>query len=312
MDTTVEFLSHYGVPGMKWGHRKAKRLAKKDDKFVKNATSSKTTLAVYNLTADYMNKTGLNRLNNDPKFKDKDLTKDAKLMAAYNKKHEEIYTEAFKASANSMRSPSGKKQYDTKVEGDFLIISAKDVTHSDTGSSRVRLVRNKKGFVIKIIQEDVVLAQSSTSVDEFLEHYGVPGMKWGQRKASAINRNRQLNKASRKKDKATFKSNVSKAKETHAKEVDKARTYVNSGKAKADWKAAKAQYKKDKVEIGSREARKIKAKAAKKRIDAINKSQETRDGKELAQKIISDLVLGTNRTSDANWTSTYDRMFSER
>ncbi len=37
-------------------------------------------------------------------------------------------------------------------------------------------------------------------VDEFLEHYGVPGMKWGRRKASSMSTNRSLNKASRKND----------------------------------------------------------------------------------------------------------------
>lgn len=75
----------------------------------------------------------------------------------------------------------------------------------------------------------------------YLEHYGVVGMKWGERRA-----NRALNKASSAKDW-----------DKHAKDVDAARAKVKSGKLKAESKKAKAQYNQDKLVMGSREARKI-------------------------------------------------------
>lgn len=182
-------LEHYGVKGMRWGQRKSrdsgtisKRMAKKDSRWEKKAGSTKTTLAVYNKTADYMNKVGLNQLNNDPQFKGKDLTKDPKLMTAYNKRHEEIYTKAYSDAAKSFKSPSGSKQLNAKVNGDYLEITVEEVKHADNGQQRYFLVRNETGHVVEMINEEDILAQIGMASDSHLEHYGVKGMKWGVRK----------------------------------------------------------------------------------------------------------------------------------
>jgi hypothetical protein len=55
--------------------------------------------------------------------------------------------------------------------------------------------------------------------DQFLEHAGVKGMKWGKRKA------------------------VSPAKEARKADIDRARERFNSGEARRDYKLAKADYK---------------------------------------------------------------------
>jgi hypothetical protein len=115
---------------------------------------------------------------------------------------------------------------------------------------------------------------SEMTRDEALAHFGVKGMKWGVRKEN-FQRNRALNKASRAKDKAD-----------RTAAVDTARARVKSGEAKREYKAVKAQAKADRINIGSREARKIKREARDKFLDEIELSREARDGKELAERII--------------------------
>ena len=161
-----------------------------------------------------------------------------------------------------------------------------------------------------------------------LEHFGVKGMKWGQRKAgprplavkldqsrfgraaqrnvdrsNARARNRQLNKASRKNDRAQNKADRQKEAAKQARSVDNARAKVASGQLKRDWKAAKAQYKKDKIEIGSREARKIRNKVRDKNYETIAKAREDRDTKEFVQRILKEALIetaaGTARSSYA-------------
>ncbi len=98
-------------------------------------------------------------------------------------------------------------------------------------------------------------------VDDFLAHYGKLGMKWGTRRA-ASRQNRSLNKASRAKDRAKFDTSI-----------DKARDRVKSGATKATYAKAKDQYKRDKVKVGSREAKKVLYKAQAKQYNEINTSR---------------------------------------
>lgn len=109
------------------------------------------------------------------------------------------------------------------------------------------------------------------SEEDFLEHYGKLGMKWGQRKA-----NRALNKTSRAKDR-----------QQHTKDVEKARKHFESGKARSDYKKAKAQYKTNKQTMGSREARKVLNKTKNKNIEMYNKSREYKNGKEAALGVLA-------------------------
>lgn len=111
-------------------------------------------------------------------------------------------------------------------------------------------------------------------VEGFLEHHGVKGMKWGVRKSKS--ELRDLNRASRQKDR-----------EARDKAIDKARARVSSGKTKANFKQAKQNYKHDKLEIGSREARKILNKARAKRTSDIETSQLAKSGKEKATALIA-------------------------
>lgn len=118
-----------------------------------------------------------------------------------------------------------------------------------------------------------------SEIDAWFEHHGVKGQQWGVRHK----RNRELNKASRQKDRAEIRTERAKAAATQARQVDRARGQVASGKVKRDFQQAKADFKVNKREIGSREARKILNEHRAKKMEIIAKAQEARDGKEEVQ-----------------------------
>lgn len=102
-----------------------------------------------------------------------------------------------------------------------------------------------------------VFSSHNMSEDEFLEHYGKKGMKWGVRKAEGSGpSNRELNKASRAKDRADAKATKKKNTDDWDNEIDSARSRIAGGQGRKDVKAAKQQYKADKQALGSREAKK--------------------------------------------------------
>ena len=117
----------------------------------------------------------------------------------------------------------------------------------------------------------IIELEDDIQVEQFLEHHGVKGQKWGIRNKS----NRELNRASRAKDK-----------KKQATQVDKARANIKSGTTKENYKKAKAQYKKDKVNLGSRKAKQILRKAREKKYTEIEKSNEYRNGKEAAAAVL--------------------------
>lgn len=135
--------------------------------------------------------------------------------------------------------------------------------------------------------------EEEMTVDEFLEHFGVLGMKWGRHKAvstdgGAARPTRKdlhaLNKASKKADA-----------DKHASEVDAARTNYSQN-ARKNYLNAKAQYKQDKVTIGKREALKAFNAVKDQNVRDYQKAQEYRDGKERTTAVmlaIGGVVLAT-------------------
>lgn len=196
MTTVDEFLEHHGVKGMKWGVRRqekkaAKKVAKADKKWEKGL--NKQYFEVYNQMADRMNSTEINRINNKPKYKGKDLSKPSKLQKDYYDEYAKTTTKVLNELATSVigTNASGtlKAKFDYDPNTEFLprmSIVAADVQHAAT-VNEIELEWSSTGFITSMkIPEDILHAITVLTVDEFLEHYGVKGMQWGVRKAPGV------------------------------------------------------------------------------------------------------------------------------
>ncbi len=118
---------------------------------------------------------------------------------------------------------------------------------------------------------------------EDLAHYGVPGMKWGKRKA--------YTPELKAKDKASKAAD----REKQAKSVDAARKKVKSGDLQTRTSAAKAKYKEDKYTIGKAEAKKALRKVYDQNAKTIDKANEYKNGKEVAGAVL--LAVGAVEVS---------------
>lgn len=113
-----------------------------------------------------------------------------------------------------------------------------------------------------IIEEELYLDH-----EEFLDHHGVKGQKWG------IRQQHQVNKASRQRERAR-----------NRKKIDAARERYRTT-ARSDYLTAKSQYKIDKKNKGRAEARRILNKTKNKNVRDYNTGNQVRDGKEAAALI---------------------------
>lgn len=201
-DFVDQFLEHHGVKGMKWGKRKSRRAEKKeakaDKKWERKTVSSKTLYAVYNEAARAANKDldGINAKHEGKNFNidSADRRKYYDEVAANFNSHVQT------AAAKYNQSPSGKKRLQVDINpisGEFTIQSV-DVSHAD-GKPKLVVKRNKNGLIISIDIVDDSMTQGDMFVEEYIEHYGVKGMKWGKRKKRTRSEESSENKTVRKK-----------------------------------------------------------------------------------------------------------------
>lgn len=286
LQSDVDFLAHFGVKGMKWGVRNERRMEKKDAKWAQKQKNYKTIIKVNNTAAVRAN-ADVQDIN--ARYSGVDLTKPSAKTTKYYKEVEKNWNDHVARAASELGvSPSGRRKMSVKIDmytKDFVMDDV-DVTHSDL--QKMLIIRDESGAVIEFKLEEPLEHSNALSEDlDFLAHFGVKGMKWGVRKEARV-RNRQLNKASRKKDKSE-----------HADEVQAARDHVNSGQSKANLKQAKKDYKADKVRVGSREARKILAEKRDAEYEIIAKSQEAKNGKEVATRVLLEVGLSVIENSAA-------------
>lgn len=195
-ESVDNFLAHHGVKGMKWGVTRQdldgggkqvseKKIEKLDKKFEKTGSSQKSYFKAYNHMADRMNKTEIDRINNDPRFKGKDMTQPSKLRDAYYKEYSSTATRILNEASASMigTNASGTKKvtFEYDVDKDNFpraFIDDVNVKHS-ADRPEVKLKFDKLGHISNMVLPDL---EHSEELGTFLEHHGVKGMKWGQRR----------------------------------------------------------------------------------------------------------------------------------
>lgn len=188
-----EFIEHYGTKGMKWGVRKdrghvgkrtkIKKIQKLDRKFAKDSQAPKTTFKIYNGAATKFNQ-DLNRLNE--KYKGNDFTKDSPKRQAYYKEAQRAMINRLEESAKALgTNASGTQRYGiTEMPNGRWDVHLREVSHAATDDVLFTLTLkiDARGFITGVTAPTLEL---SSMVDEFIEHYGVKGMKWGKRKSSS-------------------------------------------------------------------------------------------------------------------------------
>lgn len=207
MDGTqvLTFLQHHGVKGQKWGIRnvrpkaflgsigKHNRGARADKKWQKNIYKFKSAVAIHNNVAIRMNNGGLAKLNADPRWKNKQLVDDfgqystpagRAYLKAYEKLNEDYTRQAVKEVHGTSPSGSYKAVLDTSNKAQWRIkVVHTNVQHADLGplDLDMEVDHDAKGMIIGVHEIQTTATHSDIFVDEFLEHHGVKGMKWGIR-----------------------------------------------------------------------------------------------------------------------------------
>lgn len=198
-----EFLEHHGVKGMKWGVLRdkaaagskgaARKLAKEDVKWNKEVHGMKGWIKVNNAVADKMNGPGglIDKHNNNPKYKGADFNnwRDP-ITKKYFDDFEKISLKTWQDTTRELygSSPSGRYTIEAKLDkpgNAYLeVVDTQQIQHADT-EAQLRFYLEldpNTGQILAIKKDgDTITHQGMLSEEEFLEHFGVKGMKWGKR-----------------------------------------------------------------------------------------------------------------------------------
>jgi len=205
MTTVDEHLEHFGVKGMKWGVRKDRspgaNPGRTDKQWQRDAHTYAIRKQVYKATMRDMSKTGMDKINNDPRFKGKNLRgRDANseaLRNAYFSEIQKAWDRSLNANSNKLLgdSPSGKYRLEfsqdiwTQARPRAMIVTT-NVKHSDN-TWPVDLTLNGLGQIVSMSMSDSAMngmAEANNmghNSPDLLEHFGIKGMKWGVRRTQA-------------------------------------------------------------------------------------------------------------------------------
>jgi hypothetical protein len=208
----AEFLRHYGAKGMKWGVRKDRghegnlatnrKIARLDKKFVRKALDDKFIRNVKARAVNNYKKHDMKVINR--RYSARKLRKSEATRKKYHQDHADA---VLKHIRNELRkegtSASGTYEYTTRDSGagdghvaiDVRWVKGHDgrqarvgYTHAsmdDSGDETTTMtftwVYDEEGLIKDILTNDE-MAQYTMAGEDFLEHFGKKGMKWGVRK----------------------------------------------------------------------------------------------------------------------------------
>jgi hypothetical protein len=192
-----DLLVHFGVRGMRWGSRKDPTGARADTKWA-NKISPKESARIFSEAAGRMNKE-LPAIN--AKYTDKSLQNPA-TAAKYQKELDAAFEKHVNAVAGKMTSPSGNRKLGTVTDPQtgWVMLTAVDITHATIPGISYKPIRNADGFVVEYVLVEEGVVHTSESFDDMLAHFGVRGMRWGVRKKSSSDGEKQAENKKKKSD----------------------------------------------------------------------------------------------------------------
>jgi hypothetical protein len=277
--TVDDVLSHFGVLGMKWGHRKASdasspagqaKIKKDDAKFEKMAGKFKTQKQIWHKAiVGFKDSPELKAINEKPKYSQTrrfkwGLTTNRALYKNYNDEVAAAFLKRLDDTAQGFTNASGTRQYRVKRQFPSKLVRERDnhwkvvasnVQHDD-GAMEIEVIRDKQGFVLELRTMEIM---QSDSANDFLAHFGVLGMKWGKRKARPV--------SAEARQKANIKDRVKKNKVASVSNAD-LQTAIRRMQLEQDFKRLKVNEQSGVtrwlsstlLEIGKREVQTLAAK----------------------------------------------------
>lgn len=200
MDMSKAEVSHQGVKGMKWGVRKVDQLYGKaeraagDRNFKRRANTADTAVGLVREA-----RTGLAKDLPEINARHKDLAKTGgknqylttlsriPAQKAYKKDIQDAFLKHLNAAADAKTNPSGTKKYTIEAKSATRWkVKLVDVAHADISDFEVEPVFDSDGFIIDVKLVEDTMTQTVELGADFVEHYGIRGMHWGQRKHKEV------------------------------------------------------------------------------------------------------------------------------
>lgn len=280
MDVAMSDISHHGVKGMHWGQRKedigkaattsltkvGKAVADVhkfagDVKFESHTrpqvdpttgeeSHSKAREKVVEAAHKDFKSKDLAAINAKPeyvkarKLRNRLLKPLDKTTRAYRAEVKAAYIKRLETTANSMKNPSGTREYSIRERGGDLPtskyqweVSTREARHAaEDDFTLVDVITDTDGFITgtKVAESEKTMAQTVELGMDFLEHYGVKGMHWGVRREGAVTTQTHLDTGLRRRQTKV----VAKGGESHDAHPDAVKAAVAKQKIKKSGSAA--------------------------------------------------------------------------
>jgi hypothetical protein len=174
-DAGKDFLEHYGILGMHWGIR---------NDYSKGRINWKRNLQL-NEKVNKGFRQDLETLNNDPRFAGQDVSSrnstlgsqyDKEALSMYQARLDELNSKIPKSRDGSLRfqyrvTPYGSTSTTWTVRAEPVPVTARHADDNQSNPIFIKLIRDDNGFIV-----------ATEMTEDFLEHYGVLGMRWGIRR----------------------------------------------------------------------------------------------------------------------------------